>query len=85
MQSIHSCGAGDDATPKKSKEPDFLTEHEVADLLNVKVATLRRWRWEGSHLAYHKFSGLVRYARAEVQAFIADSARKSTSDTGAAA
>lgn len=60
----------------------LLDEHETAELLNVKVATLRRWRWGGKELPFVKIGGAVRYDPAEVQAYIASKRRLSTSDPG---
>jgi predicted site-specific integrase-resolvase len=44
----------------------LLTERQAADLLNVKVATLRRWRWAGKGPAFLKVGGAVRYDPAEL-------------------
>ena len=63
----------------------LLDEKEVAKTLNVKVATLRRWRWAGKGPRFLKIGGAVRYDPADVQAFIEAGRRCSTSDDGTAA
>lgn len=49
----------------------LLTEHEVAEDLNLDVATLRRWRWAKKNLNYLKLgdgrNAAVRYEAEEVQ------------------
>lgn len=50
---------------------DLLTETEAAALLSVAVQTLRNWRWRGEGPRFRKIGNrLVRYARADLQAFI---------------
>jgi len=60
----------------------LLNENEVAGTLNVKVATLRRWRWAGKGPRFLKIGGAVRYDPADVQAFVEAARRRSTSDDG---
>jgi|GEM_PF-268872 excisionase family DNA binding protein len=48
----------------------LLHESEVAELLSVKVTTLRRWRWARKGPAWIKVGGCVRYRRRDVDAFI---------------
>lgn len=54
---------------------DFLTSTEVARRLRLKPQTLRRWRQQGLGPGYLRFGdtrrGRVRYARAEVEGWIA--------------
>ena len=45
----------------------FLSEKEVAELLNLKVATLRAWRLRGSGPPYRKLGSAVRYPLDELQ------------------
>ncbi|MCC6269638.1 MAG: helix-turn-helix domain-containing protein [Dehalococcoidia bacterium] len=47
-----------------------LTETQVANLLAMKVATLRAWRLNGRGPAYMKFGRAVRYRREDVEAFV---------------
>ena len=50
----------------------LLTPRDVADLLGVTIQTLAVWRCEGRYaLPYVKAGRLVRYRRADVDAFIA--------------
>jgi hypothetical protein len=57
----------------------LVTEHEVARLLGIKVATVRRWRWAGTGPVFRKINGTaVRYLPEDLEAFIAASQRTST-------
>ena len=60
----------------------LMTETEAARLLGLKVATLRRWRWGGKPPRFLKIGGAVRYDPADLEAFIEQSRRRSTSDPG---
>jgi predicted DNA-binding transcriptional regulator AlpA len=60
----------------------LLNERQAADLLNIKVPTLRRWRWAGKGPRFLKIGGAVRYDRADLEGFISSARRTSTSDTG---
>ncbi len=51
----------------------LLTETQVAELLQIKPATLKRWRWSGIGPTFCKIGGSVRYKRSELERFIADS------------
>jgi Helix-turn-helix domain len=62
----------------------LLNERQAAELLNVRVATLRRWRWAGKGPAFLKIGGAVRYNLAELDRFVAAARRTSTSDPGTA-
>ncbi len=57
----------------------LLNEHEVAKILNVKVPTLRRWRWAGSDLPFVKIGSAVRYRQDDIAAFIEAGYRNGTS------
>jgi predicted DNA-binding transcriptional regulator AlpA len=48
----------------------LLNEHEVAELLGVKVATVRHWRQSQRGPRYLKVGGAVRYAEDDVVAWI---------------
>ena len=60
----------------------MIKEEEAALRLGLKVATLRRWRWEGRALPFYKIGNAVRYDPEDIDAFIAAGRRKSTSDSG---
>ena len=57
----------------------LLTETETANVLSLKVATLRRWRWEGKGPQYLKIGNAVRYDPAVIERYIEESRRSSTS------
>jgi excisionase family DNA binding protein len=63
----------------------LLTASEVAELLGVKPKTLARWRWKGTGPLHRKIGRKPLYALEDVEAYIAASARRSTSDPGPAA
>ncbi len=69
--------------PSNNSHP-LLTETEAAALLGLKVATLRRWRWAGKGPRFLKIGGAVRYDPADLEAFMRDARRTSTSDDGTA-
>ena len=48
----------------------FLTEHEVAAMIRVRVTTVRRWRMCDKGPAYRKLGGAVRYEVAHVERWI---------------
>ena len=61
----------------------LVNECEAAEILGLKVATLRRWRWAGSPLPFIKLAGrAIRYSAADLEAFIEAGRRTSTSDAG---
>ena len=61
--------------------PVLLTEHDVAHRLNLKVATLRRWRWSGDGPKFIKVGSAVRYVPRDLERYITSRARQSTSDS----
>jgi len=60
----------------------FLSEVEVAQILNIKPETLRNWRWDGRGPKFYKFGSNVRYKASDIETYIETMSRKSTSDTG---
>ena len=60
----------------------LLKEGEVAQILNLEVATLRRWRWSGRGPRYVKLGGAVRYDPTVLRSYLAERVRTSTSDPG---
>ena len=58
----------------------LLREQEAASVLNVKVTTLRRWRWAGKGPRFLELGGAVRYSQADLYTFIEASVRSSTSE-----
>jgi predicted DNA-binding transcriptional regulator AlpA len=61
----------------------LLNEHDVAAVLNMKVGTLRRWRWAGRGPRFVKVGAAVRYDPADINSYIEGGRRRSTSDLGA--
>jgi hypothetical protein len=60
----------------------LIDEHEAAEILGLKVATLRRWRWAGRGPAFRKIGASVRYHPEDLTAFAEAARRQSTSDPG---
>lgn len=56
----------------------LLREEEVARLLNLEIATLRRWRWAGRGPRFVKLGSAVRYRFDDLNEFIEQGARQST-------
>ena len=63
----------------------LLKEGEAAEILNLEVATLRRWRWSARGPRYLKLGGAVRYELVDIESFKEAGRRASTSDPGIAA
>ena len=51
--------------------PALLNEAEAAAYLGIGPKTLTRWRWAGKGLKYVKVGALVRYAPADLEAYVA--------------
>ena len=62
----------------------LLKEADAARILNVQVATLRRWRWIGRGPCFYKIGAAVRYDPADLDEFNTSGRRRSTSDPGPA-
>ena len=59
----------------------LLDTKQAASLLGMSVAFLERDRWAGAKIPFVKIGErAVRYRRADLDAFIADRTRRSTSD-----
>jgi excisionase family DNA binding protein len=52
--------------------PEYLTTREVADLLRTTPETLRYWTWRGEGPKSFKSGRRRLYARADVDAYIAE-------------
>ncbi len=57
----------------------LVNETEAARILNLKVTTLRRWRWAGRGPRFIKIGSAVRYDQGDLAAFIEAGRRTSTS------
>jgi predicted DNA-binding transcriptional regulator AlpA len=53
-----------------SKQPEMLTEKQVADHLNVSVSLLRRWRLLRNGPKFVKIGRAVRYKRGDVETWM---------------
>jgi hypothetical protein len=62
----------------------LVTEGEAARILRVSLASLRRWRRQGSGPVYRKLGRTVRYRASDLSDFVASARRMSTSNTGGA-
>jgi excisionase family DNA binding protein len=60
----------------------LLPQAELAQLLNVSERTLERWRMEGVGPAYIKAGRRVLYRRQDVECWLDDASRRSTSEIG---
>ena len=60
----------------------LLNERQAAEMLGLKVATLRRWRWAGRPPRFLKIGSAVRYDPDELADFMEAARRTSTSDSG---
>lgn len=65
-----------------SNSPHLINEQEAARLLGLRVSTLRKWRWAGLHIPFHKIGSAVRYDPLVIRDFIEAGRRTSTSSTG---
>lgn len=62
----------------------LLNEHRTAELFDIKVSTLRKWRWSGDGPEFIKIGAAVRYDPETLRAFIDAGRRRSTSERGGA-
>ena len=63
-----------DTSNKKTRpETNWLTEKEVAAMLNITSATLQNWRWRGVGIQYSRFMRSVRYRESDILKYMADS------------
>jgi excisionase family DNA binding protein len=60
----------------------ILTEQEAAKLLNISVKTLQGWRYKGGGPRFAKMGRLVRYAMTNLEDYVHQQTRRSTSDRG---
>jgi hypothetical protein len=67
----------------KAIPQSLVDETKAAQLLDLTVKTLRRWRWAGKGPHFVKLGSAVRYRPADLDEFIGAGRRSSTSDTGA--
>jgi len=59
----------------------LLNEHQASEYLGeIPVKTLQRWRLEGQGPQFCKIGKAVRYRELDLEAYIKDNIRRSTSD-----
>ena len=63
---------------------ELRTEQQAAALLKISVKTLQGWRSRGGGPRFIKLGRCVRYALADLEAFVQAAVRSSTSDPGPA-
>lgn len=56
----------------------LVKEATVAEVLDVSVSTLRRWRGQGKGPMFRKLIGAVRYSSDDLKQFVDDHARNRT-------
>jgi hypothetical protein len=53
------------------RDDDLLDDRAAAALLNVRLQTVRNWRWQGRGPRWHRIGQrMVRYRRTDLLAFI---------------
>lgn len=57
-------------TESSTEAASLMDEKAVAELLNISLQTLRNWRWKREGPRFTKLGRLVRYRRADIEAFI---------------
>lgn len=60
----------------------LITQEAAAEKLRVRPKTLTRWRWAGKGPAYRKVGRKVFYVADDLEEYLAQSRRRSTSDPG---
>ena len=65
------------------QEKIHMSTREAAAYLGLSPRTLDRYRVNGAGPAFHRLGGRVRYRRADIDAWVAERRRVSTSDDGA--
>ncbi len=59
----------------------LFNEDQTSEYLgNISVKTLQRWRLEGNHLPFVKLGKAVRYRQEDLDNYVIDNLRSSTSD-----
>jgi hypothetical protein len=60
----------------------LLTEYQASDAIGLKVATLRKRRWQGLAPRFLKVGSKVFYDQNDIQDYLNSCIRQSTSDQG---
>lgn len=59
---------------------ELMNEIDAASYLGLSRRTLQQWRVSGRGPSFRKLGAAVRYSRSDLDAFIEDAARTSTSE-----
>ena len=60
---------------------ELFNEKQASDYLGkIPIKTLQRWRNEGSHLKFVKLGKAVRYRQEDLDNYVNDNLRSSTTD-----
>jgi excisionase family DNA binding protein len=51
---------------------EFYSPDELSELINMPLRTLETWRYNGEGPAFHRFGTRVRYAKADVDRWLAE-------------
>lgn len=62
----------------------YLTPKQAANELQLSDLTLRKWRWEGKGPQFIKAGRKVIYRLQDIEEWVTNQIRRSTSDTGEA-
>lgn len=60
----------------------LFTTPQAAEYLGLKKSTLDTWRVRGRGPRFRKFGAAVRYSQADLDKYVSEAERRSTSDTG---
>lgn len=77
-----AASSGVDADGLDGRERPLMSSEELAAVLGVHERTLRRWRENGDGPKFHMVGRWVRYARENVEKWLASRERLSSSDPG---
>ena len=73
------------SAPNPDRGFELLSEKEVARLTGFSVRTLQGWRWRGTGPLFIRVSArCIRYRRQDVERWLEQRLRSSTSDPGGA-
>ncbi len=61
----------------------YLEPEQLADLLKISQSNLAKWRLYGGGPIFIKIGKNIRYDRADVEAWVAERKRRTTSDKAA--
>lgn len=67
-----------DSRMSRARSQKLMMEQDVAEMLNVTVSAVRRWRVENRGPEYLKVGSLVRYRPTDVKKWLSSLARSAT-------